>query len=551
MNTGKRILIAAVLAAISTGQPAYAICSGSQFAPMYLGTEVYNAEHSIGSRIWNSDNSPTSFGASWLPYFDPFGFQGDATGPYGGVSLADTPVGRVLIGLYVLQNAYWPQASNDQDLSGPIVKWAWPESYQQYYGASELDMNCTDLNSFAYFYHGIYVNGTWYFGDHFVEESGAWYNESPIERASTLFHEAIHRTGREHDCGNFDSSWEYGGAYMYQTSWLMDYFEESNNFTNNTLKLWAAEQANARLYDGVFCTQPPASVLNWVGAGPFPPNNSGGDQAGDDAGQCAPGAVACGCPSGYTAAPPNGNCVKSTGGPSIVMGESGIFPAGYPYSSAAFDYHIQINPWSTAPTAGVYGYTYAFDSAPGVGDSFYYEGPQNTYTGPFTITAPPGCHSLWVRAWDDAYTTSVATSGVYCVGTCDGPGGGGLCQATQGQECCEMGTSCASDPNNNGIVACHPTSEVCGTTYCPAGNTCLPGAGCCENDLVCNGECLRCTKPVDCGGFGDACGHYIECGPPCPSGYICSNNACVVNHRCPPGYKYCNGKCIAQTAYCP
>jgi hypothetical protein len=69
---------------------------------------------------------------------------------------------------------------------------------------------------------------------------------------------------------------------------------------------------------------------------------------------------------------------------------------------------------------------------------------------------------------------------------------------------------------------------------------------------VCNGECLRCTKPVDCGGFGDACGHYIECEPPCPSGYICdANNACVVNHRCPPGYKYCNGKCIAQTAYCP
>jgi hypothetical protein len=315
-------VILAALAAISFDQAAYAGCSISQMPAQYLGQEAYNLEHSIGDSLWTpsstgvfssslySTSSLTPFGQAWIPYFVPsFGFNGPALDSYPNVQTADTPIGRILIGLYVLQNAYLPQAANDRDLSGPIVKWAWAESYQQYYDENNILMKCTSLTTFASWYWvAIGDNDTWIGATNFNEDLGAWFNESPIERASTLFHESIHRSGRLHDCGQKDSTWAYSGAYAYQTSWLMDYFTESNNFTNSTWRLWAAEQANVRIQPlssgGSFCTTPPASVRNWVGAGPLAGNPPGGfDQPIDNPGIC---------PLGYIAAGANGNCVLCT-----------------------------------------------------------------------------------------------------------------------------------------------------------------------------------------------------------------------------------------------
>jgi hypothetical protein len=333
MNIRRRILLPGVLiaASVCSGKASYAQCKGSQFQPRFLGSEDYAAERYFGNQLWQANNTPTSYGGKFISYFIPsFGIHGGAVGNYSPLTpIRDTPIGRVLDGLFVLENSYSPMATSDNDLSGPIVRWAFPMSYQQYYDDGNFDLECSDLNTFAQFiYQGVYVDGQWRGPTYFKEGSGAWYNESPIERASTLFHEAIHHTGREHDCGSSDSSWQYNGAYYYQTCWLMDYFEEANNFTNATLKLWAAEQANARMYDGVFCQTPPADVLNWVGAGPFPADSSGGDKPGDNKGQCASGAVYCGCPLGYLAVPPNGNCLTCSAAGAGVQPNGACCPAG-------------------------------------------------------------------------------------------------------------------------------------------------------------------------------------------------------------------------------
>jgi hypothetical protein len=57
-------------------------------------------------------------------------------------------------------------------------------------------------------------------------------------------------------------------------------------------------------------------------------------------------------------------------------------------------------------------------------------------------------------------------------------------------------------------------------------------------------------------GAATAYGVVPLCPGGCPFGYICEApngppGVCVANHRCMAGYKYCNGKCIAQGAFCP
>ncbi len=488
--TMQKIILALIAVSLCSGSAAHAQCTGSQFQPNYLGAEVYGYEQYFGNQLWNSDNTGTSFGGPWMLYFTKnFGFHGGAIGTYpSGTPVRDTPLGRVLIGLFVLQNSYSPMATTDDDLSGPIVRWAFPLSYQQYYSNSDLDLECSDLNTFAKFnYTAVYVNGGWLGPTYFQEFSGAWYNESPIERASTIFHEAIHHTGREHDCGSSDSSWQYHGAYYYQTCWLMDYFEEANNFTNSTLKLWAAEQANARMYDGVFCQQPPADVLNWPGAGPFPANYYGGDQPGDNQGNCAPGAVYCGCPKGYVAVPPNGNC--------LTCSDAG---AG-----------VQPNGTCCAP-----GQVWAAKSNSCC--------PKNAVAGGGLC-----CNGGLICGSECCRNGEVCSNGHCSFGQACGNQVCGLVAPV----CCGSGSSavcCTANQCING--QCCPQARACGSTCCGPtqfcnGGTCATGCG--------QGTDI-CTAPT---GASMCCPLY-QCNNPANDN-VCTANCCP-SGCCAPGQVCCN-----------
>jgi len=83
------------------------------------------------------------------------------------------------------------------------------------------------------------------------------------------------------------------------------------------------------------------------------------------------------------------------------------------------------------------------------------------------------------------------------------------------------------------------------------GQTCTlcgaQGQSCCAVGTACNSSFDYCDTNTN------TCEETSLCNPPCENGYVCSGGACVVNHRCPPGYKYCasEAKCIAQAGYCP
>jgi hypothetical protein len=80
---------------------------------------------------------------------------------------------------------------------------------------------------------------------------------------------------------------------------------------------------------------------------------------------------------------------------------------------------------------------------------------------------------------------------------------------------------------------------------------------CGEPDQACCGIGTACNSSFDyCEPTTNTCQEIELCPYGCPNGYICEApngppGVCVVNHRCPVLEKYCNGKCIAQGAYCP
>lgn len=140
-----------------------------------------------------------------------------------------------------------------------------------------------------------------------------------------------------------------------------------------------------------------------------------------------------------------------------------------------------------------------------------------------------------------------------------------------------LGSACNQSCANLG-ASCGTVSDWCGNKLvcpgCAAGAECLSDNQCCtpltESQACQTYQCG--TKPDGCGGTvtcpvtcgagqycdssTNTCQNVPLCPGGCPSGYICEApngppGVCVANYRCPPGYKYCNGKCIAQTSYCP
>jgi hypothetical protein len=146
----------------------------------------------------------------------------------------DLPLARTFTGLYALSYsaADWQNDGYDK----PILNWA--RRYVRE-NIDDLRAACGDGTAIAHSYTGgVFV-------DEYVElYRGFWYQETVVERASTLVHEARHQGGKPHNAkfphdsyfgagkNGADSHWEYDGAWTYQANYLWWFYAEGTNTTS-------------------------------------------------------------------------------------------------------------------------------------------------------------------------------------------------------------------------------------------------------------------------------------------------------------------------------
>jgi hypothetical protein len=259
MNS-RNVIILTLLAALAGARTARA---DSCTASLNWRPDITSADRSIMTNACAS---------GWFPHWwSEYGFASNAQywdEGFGSNNLcnADQPAGRMMNALYLLKFSYSPP--NDWgDLSGNFIQWAYPYAGAQFVDANDMEAFCGDFSDgkptqYASTHDNLVE-------DHFEWFMGFFYLENPVERASSLFHESIHRgTGKTHDCqdGGADTSWAYHGAYYYGVEWLISYYLHANTNTNSTYKTWAAQNANARIASKFCAGDVPSSVKNWVGA---------------------------------------------------------------------------------------------------------------------------------------------------------------------------------------------------------------------------------------------------------------------------------------------
>lgn len=123
--------------------------------------------------------------------------------------------------------------------------------------------------------------------------------------------------------------------------------------------------------------------------------------------------------------------------------------------------------------------------------------------------------------------------------------------------CLASGGTTGETNNLNQVPNCCVVSGGGDITFLESnvpGQTCpLCGA----QDQPCCAVGTACSSSYDyCDSTTKYCEEIELCPGGCPSGYICEApngppGVCVVNHRCIAGEKYCNGKCIPQSSFCP
>lgn len=226
-------------------------------------SDITNADHSIMANACAS---------GWIPHWwSEYGFASNAEYWDDGFGSANycnenRATGRTMNAMYLLKFSFLP-ANEWGDLTGNFIQWGYPYAGAQFVDANDMEAFCGDyVNGMPTEYASTHDN---LFEDHFEWYMGFFYLENPVERASSLFHEAIHRgTGKSHDCqdGAADTSWAYHGAYYYGVNWLISYYLHANNSTNATYKKWAAQNANYRMNTKFCANDVPAATKNWAGA---------------------------------------------------------------------------------------------------------------------------------------------------------------------------------------------------------------------------------------------------------------------------------------------
>jgi hypothetical protein len=123
----------------------------------------------------------------------------------------------------------------------------------------DLRALCGDGSAIAITFSGAFVT------DRVELYRGYWYNQAVVERASTLVHEARHMGGKSHNASfpagsvygsgsGADTSWEYGGAWMYEANYLWWFYSAGAN-TTTAMKNLARQQGNI-IIDNAFAKRP-------------------------------------------------------------------------------------------------------------------------------------------------------------------------------------------------------------------------------------------------------------------------------------------------------
>jgi hypothetical protein len=236
---------------------------------------------------------------------------------------------------------------------------------------------------------------------------------------------------------------------------------------------------------------------------------------------------------------PNGNQTTQLSlgdilGVKLAYGDSGlpvvtsVSPTSGPYSGDTVVTVNGIN-FDTAGRTSVYFGTYAAQAV----------------TCPTTTT----CYATTVRSVPGTVDAQVQVAGVgSSLATClpAGPGSPMGCSLPVAQDKFTFTSVCVPVTE---AVAC--TVDISGVAYTQSCGSMSDGCG----GTVSCGTCPASEYCNTSDGF-NACEALPLCPTPCPSGTICEApngypGTCVANHRCPVLEKYCNGKCIAEGAYCP
>jgi hypothetical protein len=149
---------------------------------------------------------------------------------------------RTFAAIWALENAHTPKAKNTKDLSGPIVQWAPALTRDMFDDDGDLRAKCDGIafqDPEGYFEVGLD------FG----------YKYDLVSRAGILFHESVHKAlDMDHDCEDRtkDSSWNLNGAWTYTIGYLVNYYFKANDYTNSTMRDFAADEAEWHI-KGSFC----------------------------------------------------------------------------------------------------------------------------------------------------------------------------------------------------------------------------------------------------------------------------------------------------------
>ena len=177
----------------------------------------------------------------WQPFvdwaWDAHDFdKGDWDQGFGYHSVCDVqrPLARTLNAIWCLN--YSAEDYMDESYDRNILQWGGRYVREK---IDELDARCGD---------GTYIAftqwGGWIFVDDWTQlHLGFFYSRAVSERAGVLVHEARHASGKGHNDGNNDSSWEYNGAWRWHVAWLA-WFAFAGTRTSPAMRTLARQRAN-------------------------------------------------------------------------------------------------------------------------------------------------------------------------------------------------------------------------------------------------------------------------------------------------------------------
>lgn len=204
----------------------------------------------------------------WQPYIDYFwatyGFNGnkeywdDGFGWHDCCN-TDKPLARTFNACYLL--TYSAEDYLNDSYSSSCLNWA--RRYVREH-IDDLISKCGDGTAIASSFSGCFVN------DRVELYLGYWYNQAVPVRTSTLMHEARHQGGKPHNANyptgsiygagtsGADSSWDYHGAWMYETLYLW-WFYAAGSRTTSAMRQLARQEGNIYI-DNCFATHPGYSI---------------------------------------------------------------------------------------------------------------------------------------------------------------------------------------------------------------------------------------------------------------------------------------------------